>query len=97
MQTFSPPQQAQLLPATSSTTSSRGKCGGNAPRLILRRRAGLSGLAAWLFSSDASVADSVCSTSSSANASWSGSSCSARRPKRWRCSASMIAVRRSIS
>lgn len=45
----------------------------------------------------ASLAASVCSRSSKAKASWSGSRRSARRPKRWRCNSRMIWRNRAIS
>ena len=65
-----PPQHAQVLSATSMTISSRGRCSGNAPRLICRLRAaaGFTG-GASSFSAAASAAASICSTSSSASAS----------------------------
>ena len=59
-----PPQHAQVLFATSMMVSSRGRCGGSAPRLICRLR-GVTCLRAVLsFSAAASPAASVYSTSS---------------------------------
>jgi hypothetical protein len=38
MRCLRPPQQAQVLSAMSITISSRARCGGSAPRLMLRLR-----------------------------------------------------------
>jgi hypothetical protein len=70
MRCLRPPQHGQVLSSMSMTTSSRGRCGGSAPRLICRLRAaaGFAG-ASPSFSAAASAAASVCSKSSSASAS----------------------------
>jgi hypothetical protein len=71
--------------STSITTSSRGRCAGSAPRL----RRGWAARRRRRVSSDCSAASSAascsaisCSISSMASFSWSGDSCSERRPKR---------------
>ena len=75
-------QQGQHFSARSTTTSSRGKCLGNAPRLIWRlRRTGVPA-GSRMPSTSASAAAIACSTSSSMRASWSGSIFSDRGPKR---------------
>ena len=69
---------------------------GSAPRLARRLSARARAAAGSFLSSAASLAATACSISSSARASWSGSSFSERRPNCMRCSWRSRCCRRSI-
>ena len=93
-----PPQQGQLLSSTSTSTSTRGRCAGKAPRLRRRTR-GVRGVLflAATSSCAASAAAAVCSRSSRPSCSWSGSRRSERRPNCPRCSCRIRSRSFSIS
>ena len=86
MECRAPPQPVQSRLSGSTTTSTRGRCGGSAPRLA-RRRAARSAFSAGVPASASARSSAIsCCASSSASSSWSASSFSERRPNiaRWK-------------